>query len=211
MSLSRLEIAFLLALAIAAAYLSYERNLIWQTDITLWQDVIVKSPHKVRPANNLARELVEEGRCHEAIGYLRAAISKDPYYAEPHFNMGLCFVRTGQYAKALSAFNNVIKITDVLIKGHYGEMPDITMLVASHGYVANIYTTMGDYQRAIAHYRKALDYSPSNRVLLYNLGITLKKARRYPEAIEVFKKVLKLNPDDEGARWNLTLLESLVR
>ena len=211
MSSGRLETLVFFVIIILMGVLAYGRNLTWQDEISLWQDSFRKSPNKVRPANNLAKGLLEEGRCQEAVGILRTAIEKDPYYAEPYYNLGLCYVRAGRYDEALKSFKEVVRIMDVLLKGHYGEIPRLSLLIRSHGYMANIYALRGEYDMAIEHFREAIKYAPSNPDLHYNLGITLKKAGRYEEAIREFERVLELKPDDKGARWNLTVLRGLIR
>ncbi len=39
---------------------------------------------------------------------------------------------------------------------------------------------------------------------LYNMGNSFLKAEKYKESVEAYKKALKLNPDDEDARYNLS-------
>ncbi len=207
----RLEIALFAVIIFIMGTLSYSRNMSWQDGVTLWKDTFGKSPGKVRPANNLARGLLERDRCQEAIVFLKMAIEKDPYYAEPHYNLGVCYTNYGRYDEALEEFREVVRIMGVLLKGHYGEIPRLTLLVASHGYMANIYATRGEYERAIEHFRRAMEYAPSSAALHYNLALTLKRAGRLDEAIEEFKKVLEIKPDDEAARWNLMMLEGAGR
>ncbi len=210
-TIGRLEIVFFAVIIIIMGTLSYGRNMNWQDGVTLWKDAFGKSPGKVRPANNLAEELLERNRCREAIVFLRMAIENDPYYAEPHYNLGVCYTGSGRLDEALEEFREVVRIMGILLEGHYGEIPRLSLLVASHGYMANIYSMRGEYGQAIEHFRKALTFSPQDATLHYNLALTLKRAGRLGEAIEEFEKVLELKPDDEGARWNLMMLEGVRR
>lgn len=43
---------------------------------------------------------------------------------------------------------------------------------------ANIYFHLGQFDRALAEYYKAMAFNTSSRVLIYNIGITLDKRRR---------------------------------
>jgi hypothetical protein len=36
---------------------TYERNVVWCSNVTLWADTVTKSPHKARPLNNLGNAL----------------------------------------------------------------------------------------------------------------------------------------------------------
>ena len=46
--------------------LTYQRSTIWGSPLTLWQDTVAKSPHKVRPRFQLAFAHYEMGQCGEA-------------------------------------------------------------------------------------------------------------------------------------------------
>jgi len=52
-----------------------------------------------------------------------------------------------------------------------------------------------DYQIAIDEFEKAIAIAPQWGDVYYNLGMVQEKAQRYPEAIESFRKYLKLSPN----------------
>ncbi len=210
-NLNSLEVVIFFAVIFILGVLTYSRNMVWQDDLTLWSDAFRKAPGKVRTTNNLAKALIDENNCQDAIEFLKMAIEKDPHYAEPHYNLGLCYVRSGRYERALESFKKVVDIMEVLLRGHYGEPPSLELLASSHGYIANIYTLKGEYQKAVEHFKDALKYAPESVTLHYNLALTLKRAGRRNEAIEEFKRVLELNPGDQGARWNLLMLQGSKR
>jgi tetratricopeptide (TPR) repeat protein len=64
----------------------------------------------------------------------------------------------------------------------------------------------GQVQGAIDAYQKALELTPDNPNLHYNLGIEYLKASKFSEAASEFKKVIELNPKEEDAYYNLGVL-----
>ncbi|MGB2866814.1 MAG: tetratricopeptide repeat protein [Bacteroidota bacterium] len=45
----------------------------------------------------------------------------------------------------------------------------------------------------------------------YNLGNSLYRSNKYPESIEAYKRALRLNPDDEDARYNLQMAREKLK
>jgi len=54
----------------------------------------------------------------------------------------------------------------------------------------------GLYEKAIAHYKKALALKPQDPLILHNLGVNLLHAGHISEAIARFRKALQFNPND---------------
>ena len=57
------------------SYWTYERNKVWQDELTLWEDVQQKSPNKARANLNLGLAYVEKNRAVEAVPVLKKALS----------------------------------------------------------------------------------------------------------------------------------------
>ncbi len=91
------------------AYLTYERNKVWQDDVTLWADVVAKAPDNARAHNNLGRALGVNGRNIEAILEFKKAINILPGYGLAYMNMAVSYGRLDMtpeaefyYKKAIS-------------------------------------------------------------------------------------------------------------
>jgi tetratricopeptide (TPR) repeat protein len=63
----------------------------------------------------------------------------------------------------------------------------------------------GNYERAEATLRQAIEYEPKYADLYYNLGICLQFQKRYDEAIDAYQTALKLQPGMLVAHQNLAL------
>ena len=81
-----------LAGAIAGAVLgvvTWNRNLVWQTEISLWNDVAEKSPRHWRALKNLSTNYFKKGRIPEAIAALRKHVEIFPDEPVSHMQLGV--------------------------------------------------------------------------------------------------------------------------
>lgn len=58
---------------------------------------------------------------------------------------------------------------------------------------------LGDTNAQITYYKKAVDLSPKDALLLYNLGTAYEKAGKSKEALATFKQVLKIKQGDKDS------------
>ena len=80
----------LLIITSCYAILSYRRNFIWKDDLTLWNDIVHKSPKKARPYNNRGLAYDEQGNFTQAISDYNKAIEINPNLATmPIITVGL--------------------------------------------------------------------------------------------------------------------------
>lgn len=96
-----------LVMLFAAA--TYQRNLVWEDDFTLWTDVVKKSPYKARGYNEIGMYFYELRKPDKAIPYFRKSLYYEPEYAVAHNNLGLCFLATGLIDLAIYEFRRAIK------------------------------------------------------------------------------------------------------
>ncbi|MBI4470157.1 MAG: tetratricopeptide repeat protein [Acidobacteria bacterium] len=83
----------------------------------------------------------------EAEQQFRAALELDPASSWGHYNLGLLFFEQRNYQRALDAFNDAIG-------GH--QRPSWTK-AWSHIYRGNCYDSLGERERAVAEYQKAVE------------------------------------------------------
>ena len=80
-----------LLLATAVIVLSiaaYQRNIIWKDKVTLWEDVVRKSPQKARGHSNTGVVYKDKGMTDKAIEHYQIALRIKPDYAEAHNKLG---------------------------------------------------------------------------------------------------------------------------
>jgi len=79
-----LEYLILISLVAIFGTATYQRNLIWKDSLSLWSDVIEKSPQKRRPNNNLSYACAEKGLIDRAISLAKKTISLNPNWPMPY-------------------------------------------------------------------------------------------------------------------------------
>jgi tetratricopeptide (TPR) repeat protein len=88
------------SVVVLLANLTIQRNRDYLSQITIWQDTVVKCPQNSRAHSNLAKALLDAGRLPEAIGHLEQAVRIKPDYAEAQYNLGLALSQVGKVQDA---------------------------------------------------------------------------------------------------------------
>src|SRR4029077_17808038 len=89
------------AVVVACAALTYQRNQVWASPLTLWEDAVAKSPRKIRPRSQLAYAYYEQRQCQQAAQQYEVASGLAPSSAELLVNWGLALNCAGRYQEAI--------------------------------------------------------------------------------------------------------------
>ncbi|MFP4040653.1 MAG: tetratricopeptide repeat protein [Desulfosudaceae bacterium] len=179
---------------------TFQRNLLWQNDLVLWQDTVRKSPDLAWPRHNLGLALSARGRQAEAVRqYQRAlAIKKKrlgpnhPETAKSYSNLGVAHDRQGDLEKASGAYHRALSI----YLRHFGRHDLRTAAVYNN--LGVLHGRAGDYERARTYCRRALDARlallgpehPGTAEIYNNLGMASQGLRDTDRAGFYFKKAL---------------------
>ncbi|MBI5233738.1 MAG: tetratricopeptide repeat protein [Deltaproteobacteria bacterium] len=112
-------IAFLALIPITLSYAAHERNGIWKNEISLWEDVVRKSPGKARGYNNLGFFHSNQGNIDKAIEYYHIALKLDPYEAKTYNNLGTIYGNKGMDDKALEYFRISVNLRPDFAEAHF--------------------------------------------------------------------------------------------
>ena len=98
--------------------LTYARNKVWLSELSLWADAVRKSPNKARVHNNYGRGLYVLGnKATERVKReFETAIRLSPGWAKPHHNLAICYFKEGDYRQAIAWDLEAVKR-----KPHYKE------------------------------------------------------------------------------------------
>lgn len=133
-----------------------------------------------------------------------------------------CLAQIGQVKKAVKLYQKVLKYEphnyDVLcnLAGIYGNQnkTDDAYTLLKRAYLLNssdhvmlnnmgfILFRLGRYRKAIDYYNSALNMSPDNPEILYNLSVCLVKRALYNEAVTHLNRLVALQPNNSKA-WML--------
>ncbi|MFV0438923.1 MAG: tetratricopeptide repeat protein [Desulfopila sp.] len=182
--------------AVVLAYWSYERNAVWQTGVSLWSDVVAKSPDKARPHVNLGRALAQENKFEEAERELRLGLSLDPEAHIANYNLATLLGKQGRAEEAESYYRETLRLK-----------PDFILALVGFG---EFLSKQERYTDAEGPFRHALSLVPDDAIINKNLGYVLLRLDRAGEALAYLEKSVSMAPDDEETLINIAKNFSLL-
>ena len=217
-------ISCLVVLSLATS--AYLRNRVWQSERTLWEDVVRKSSEKARGHNNLGLAYAEADRQDDAIRQYTLALRIDPYLAETHNNLGVAYEQAKRIDLAVVEFQTAIAIKPEqhgwrqnLGRAYYkafrfddaiSEFSNVvsTKLDSADAYagLGLAYAAKGLMDEAIGSYGKALRLKPDFAEVRNNLGLAYAASKRPDAAIEEFRKAIEFKPDYPAAHNNIGMV-----
>jgi Flp pilus assembly protein TadD len=187
--LKKIAAAALALIIVALSAATYARNNIWRSEISLWEDVVSKSPKKVRALSNLGHFYGEKGRLDEAIREYRIALGLAPDDYQVHNNLGVAYKAQGRLGEALAEYLTAARLN-----------PDDPM---AHYNLGNIYREQRNFEEAVRQYQTAVRLNPYVAVIHNNLGLAYEELGDKKAAEREYRAALELEPDYEMARRNL--------
>lgn len=97
---SNVTVAVLFLIIVSYAVMTYDRNKVWESELTLWNDTVLKSPNKARPYNNRGNAYGEKGNHDRALSDFDKAIQLKPDYAEAYYNRSVAYFYKGDYERS---------------------------------------------------------------------------------------------------------------
>ncbi len=186
------EIVIIGSVIFIYAIVTYQRNFVWQNDLSLWQDVVKKSPLKARGYNNLGKKFNDLNKPKEAIKVLKIALSLCPYYAPVYTNLGISYCSLKAYIQGIQLFRKALSLDPYQFEAFYN--------------LGMAYSEMGHDDKAIHLYRHAIELNPFDSDVHYNLGLVYKNRHFYKQAIDEFKKTIELRPNDYKPYLNIGMI-----
>jgi protein O-mannosyl-transferase len=166
-SLDRQSSASKIAVAVAVilflcgnGYATFQRNKVWQTEETLWHDVVLKNPRNGRGLMVYGIQLMNKGDFVSALDYFDRAQQFSPRYSVLLINRAIAENATGQSAAAEQHFKEALRMAPAL--------PD------PYTYYARYLTEHSRAAEARTFLRQALAISPTDvtaRELLNNADL----------------------------------------
>lgn len=162
--LAKLVIPVLMVSVLIFTGATYKRNQVWQSEVSLWEDALRKSPNKARPHNELGVAYNRQKRHAEAVPLFQKAIRLSPRYSYPYLNLGVAYSTMGQTDKAVAMYKKAIKIR-----------PDLGQVYNNLGV---IFLKQGKLKKAERMFRKTLQINPNMAIARQNLQRV--KAKKSP-------------------------------
>ena len=172
--------------------LTYLRNQVWTSSISLWKDAVEKSPHKARPHNNYgwALYLLEGSATPQAREEFEIANRLDPAWAIPWHNLALISFEEGDYRQAIDLDLKALEREPNYLRAVYQ--------------LAKSYRELGQLQLAQNYLQQLIKDSPPQAGLLPAyldlIELNLKTGDR-PRALELAGDLTQLSDALEGVDY----------
>lgn len=184
-----LNISILVILIIIFGAWTFQRNSVWENDITLWEDCVKKAPNHARSLNNLGRVFLKKNNSVQAVKFLKQAIEISPSYVEAINNLGVAYYNQGQFDKSINLYKQSLDV----------ESENVETL----NNMGNALLKLNKPNQAITFYLKAKELDPDFFEPTMNIGNALIQLNRYDEAIALFSQFIEQHPDNFEAHVNL--------
>ncbi|MEG4217489.1 tetratricopeptide repeat protein [Microcoleus sp. Pol14C6] len=185
---------------------------------------------EIKPEVALAYKIV--GNATQAMGKAEAArywyaqaLEIEPDFAEVHANLGSIYAQHKQWKKSIECYQQAIKIQPNLASPYrnlarvflqsgqpqagaecwYEALTlDINWAKPDeHFTLGNTLLELGQLERAISCYRRAIQLQPSYADAYHNLGEVLSVMGQWEEAIAAYRKAIDLNPNFDAPHYGL--------
>ena len=184
--------AALCAIMAVLAFLTYQRNQLWASDLAIWEDAAAKSPGKQRVHFQLAHTYYAHGRCGDAIAqYAEAARAAKPDYGLL-VDWGLAYDCVNQPDAAVAKLREAAALEP---KAHV------------YTQIAMVYAERSRWQEALDALAQAAKIDAGYDTIYDNRGGIRAKTNDLAGAAADYRRALALNPSNEHAREMLEIVE----
>lgn len=147
-------------------------------------------PNAVPLQLKYAQVLLNKGHYKKSLKYLEIAEKVDANNPDVHLLKGSARMIMGNEAEALNSFKKAIKFAGA-------ELDEILYHIGSS------YLQIGEIQKAIRYFEKAVRANPNNDMALYDLGFFYDQEGNFKKSIEFYNKYLDVDPFNQYVWFNL--------
>ncbi len=170
-------------LALILGGVTYQRNKVYQSEEKLWRDVLSKQPDNVRIWNDLGSDLFAKGRDKEAAECFLKSLTLNPNSPEIASNLAMALAGQKKFNEALFYAQKAVELSPEFAVGYHNW--------------GVVYSQMGEYQRAIDCYQKAMMLGFIKPAVLKNLAVAFANTQRLQEAVNLLKEAQRLDPQSQ--------------
>jgi tetratricopeptide (TPR) repeat protein len=201
--------------------LTWQRNQVYRSAISLWEDTVSKRPANPRAWSALGQAYADDGQMARARTALETALAKDPLSVTALRRFGFLEEKAGRLDAAAGYYRRSLareaRQPDVHLNlAHTLEAQGRPAEALEHylaagrlkpadaeirGDAANCFAKLGRPDEAVASWSAALALKPDWALGHYNLGVVLARVRRYDAALEEFHRASRLDPK-LAAAWH---------
>ncbi|GJL78739.1 MAG: hypothetical protein NPINA01_17280 [Nitrospinaceae bacterium] len=186
---ARWRSSFLMTTLVLLASLTISRNLVWTTEVRLWQDAAKKNPFSPRTHNNLGKAYYENGQIDKALFHFKKSNEAIETHLVKQYNLAnpeeLLKRQTGNQPKKEKDASS-LKIIANLAEPHYN--------------LASVYLDKGNLEQAESEYQTALRLNPNYFSALLGLGSVYARMEKFQQAVASYRQAIHKRQSATGAK-----------
>ena len=160
--------------------------------LAVYETVLLSNPQDEAARLGQAGALAAAGRLPEAKSLLETLLATRPDLIEATLDLAAIEAREGDIKVAIDRLTRALGRT---------EAADVKVLLSFE--IGGLWQAAGDDQKAVESYSVALEGFPEFKDAHFNLAVSLGRLGRTEEAFDHLRRVLEIDPKDEGARLAL--------
>ena len=159
---------------------TFQRNRVWQSEVSLWYDSMLKSPGKIRPRLNLAGSYFNKRAYDLAIQEYLHVMDLNPGIPECHSGLGISYLRKGEFELAEESFQRALNLKPQLIDPKTG--------------LGMIRFRQGRWEDALLYFQQVYSFRRESLQLAYLMSEAYMRLGQYSEAIPILQQAIALHP-----------------
>lgn len=185
--------------AAAFTWATVERNRVWSTAVSLWEDTTRKSPGKQRAWNNLGAAYEAVGRNEDALRALERAIEIEPKYEMPYLNLAKLNNSLGRHKDAMRHLEALVRVNP-RAEGY---------LELQYHYAVGLIGT-NEVDRGVRVLEEIVNQVPGHRPSHIMLGFVYHRNNMHRKALHFWRKAVTIAPPDAALATLLQQTEAAV-
>ena len=165
---------------------------IYRDDIAFFSHIVTLNPEARSAHRNLTRALTEVGRMEEAVAAARIAAKKRPDAVRSYTLLGNALLNLKRLDEAEENFARALDLDP----SRKNELEYLSLLGRKSWEWDRL-------QAAEKYLRRALELDPRNREGLKHLAGSYFKQKRYQEALDLYRTLLEVDPEDATTHFNI--------
>jgi tetratricopeptide (TPR) repeat protein len=142
--------------------------------------------------NNLGIAYLDQLQYADSMHAFEQVVKLRPDYADGHINIGLTYIEWEKYSEARAGLERALELSPNNARALY--------------YLALVERREGHFDEELADLQRVVIQFPQARDPRRELGIAYYQRHSYPEALEQFEALQKIDPDDLAAHYNLAVI-----
>ena len=200
---------------------TFYRNTIWDTPVSLWTDVIKKSPNKTRAHIFLAHAYIFNNEYEKALEVYSQAIRKAPDKKSAYMGRAVAYFSMGKHQQAIDDYTIAIKIAPddellyedrakafISLNQYQNAINDLSFVLKNlnpkhlwtvNYYLGEAYMYLGQYEEAEFYAHKSFKLNrnrATSEKLLINIAI---KSGNFQKAIDLCANIIATDPNNVEA------------